>query len=138
MTNHPPTQLPNRLTEWLVLAVLLALVMALESFALYTVFTTRYPGANDFYVRWLGGREFLLHGTNPFDRSVAEEAQIGMFVAGILAFVIPLLLTGLSGLQITVAEMVYKFTMPILLSLVSLPLMFKRGAARHTIAPPWE
>jgi hypothetical protein len=79
MTNQPPTQLPNRLTKWLVLAVLLALVMALESFALYTAFTTRYPGANDFYVRWLGGREFLLHGTNPFDRSVAEEAQIGMF-----------------------------------------------------------
>jgi hypothetical protein len=79
MATHLSTPSPSRLTQWLLLATLLVLVMALESFALYTVFTTRYPGANDFYVRWLGGREFLLRGTNPFDRSVAEKAQIGMF-----------------------------------------------------------
>jgi len=63
---------------------------------------------------------------------------IGLFVAGILAFVIPLLLTGISGLQITTAEMVYKVAMPTLLSLASLPLMFHRGAARHTILFPLE
>jgi hypothetical protein len=56
---------------------------------------------------------------------------IGLFVAGLLAFVIPLLLTGLSGLQITTAEIVYKVAMPTLLSLASLPLIFNRDAARY-------
>jgi hypothetical protein len=77
--NHPAIPSPNRLTQWLVLALLLALVIVLESFALYTVFTSKFPGGNDFFVRWLGGREYLLHGTNPFDHSVAEKAQIAMF-----------------------------------------------------------
>jgi hypothetical protein len=55
------------------------ILIALQSFALYTVFTSKYPGANDFFVRWLGGREYLLNGTNPFDRSIAEKAQVSMF-----------------------------------------------------------
>lgn len=66
-------------TQGLILAVLLLLLIAAESFALYTVFTSKFPGGNDFFVRWLGGREYLLHSTNPFDRSVAEKAQIIMF-----------------------------------------------------------
>ena len=70
--NHPTTQ-------WLILAALLLVIVTAESFALYTVFTSRFPGGNDFFVRWLGGREYLLHGTNPFDRSVAEMAQKTMF-----------------------------------------------------------
>ena len=65
--------------QWLILAGLGLILIALQSFALYTVFTSKYPGANDFFVRWLGGREYLLNGTNPFDRSVAEKAQLSMF-----------------------------------------------------------
>ena len=67
------------MTHWLILAVLVVVLIAAESFALYTVFTSRYPGANDFFVRWLGGRELLQHGVNPYDRSVAEMAQQSMF-----------------------------------------------------------
>jgi hypothetical protein len=67
------------LKQWLILAVLLLGLIALESFALYTVFTSKVGGGNDFFVRWLGGREYLLHGTNPFDASVAEKAQMAMF-----------------------------------------------------------
>jgi len=66
-------------SQWLIIALLLILLIAGESFALYTVFTSKFPGGNDFFVRWLGGREFLLHGTNPFDRAVAEKAQMAMF-----------------------------------------------------------
>jgi hypothetical protein len=58
---------------------LFLVLVAFESFALYTVFTSKFPGANDFFVRWLGGREYVQHGTNPFDRSVAEMAQTAMF-----------------------------------------------------------
>lgn len=64
---------------WFILISLFLILVAFESFALYTIFTSKYPGANDFFVRWLGGREYLLHGTNPFDRSIAETAQRAMF-----------------------------------------------------------
>jgi hypothetical protein len=78
--NRPTVQARNhRATQWLILAVLLVLLIAGESFALYTIFTSQFPGGNDFFVRWLGGREYLLHGTNPFDQSVAEKAQVAMF-----------------------------------------------------------
>ncbi|MBN1221446.1 MAG: DUF2029 domain-containing protein [Anaerolineae bacterium] len=66
-------------SQWFVLIVLLCGLILAESFALYTVFTSKFPGGNDFFVRWLGGREYLLNGTNPFDRSVAEQAQLAMF-----------------------------------------------------------
>ncbi|RME73913.1 MAG: DUF2029 domain-containing protein, partial [Chloroflexi bacterium] len=67
------------LREWLVLAGLVLVLVAGESVALHNVFTSRFPGANDFFVRWLGGRELMLRGVNPYDRSVAELAQKAMF-----------------------------------------------------------
>jgi hypothetical protein len=78
MSNSHPNRLPGR-TIWLLLAVLLAALIAVESVALHNVFTSRFPSGNDFFVRWLGGRELLLHGVNPYDRSVAEQAQTAMF-----------------------------------------------------------
>ncbi len=63
----------------LILVVLFLLLVAVESFAIHTVFTSKFSGGNDFFVRWLGGREYLLHGTNPFDQAVAEKAQRAMF-----------------------------------------------------------
>ena len=70
---------PVPITLWIILIALFVALVAVESFALYTVFTSKFPGGNDFFVRWLGGREYLLHGINPFDRSVAEKAQMAMF-----------------------------------------------------------
>jgi len=67
------------LIVWLILVLLFLLLVVVESYALYTVFTSKFTGGNDFFVRWLGGREYLLHGTNPFDPSIAEKAQIAMF-----------------------------------------------------------
>ena len=61
------------------LILLLLVIIAAESVALYTTFTTKYPGANDFFVRWLGGRAYLLEGINPYDQLVAEDAQKAMF-----------------------------------------------------------
>jgi hypothetical protein len=80
MVNQRIRRPSNRLLiQWLILAVLLMVLIAAESFALHTVFTSKFVGANDFFVRWLGGREYLLHGTNPFDHSIAEKAQRAMF-----------------------------------------------------------
>jgi hypothetical protein len=79
MMTSPAKHLPTRRVDYVILVILLLVVVIAESVALYQVFTTRFPGGNDFYVRWLGGREYFLHGTNPFDRSVAEKAQMSMF-----------------------------------------------------------
>jgi hypothetical protein len=80
LSPNRPFRLANQpLILWLILVVLLLFLIMVESVALYTVFTSKSPGGNDFFVRWLGGREYLLHGTNPFDRSVAEKAQMTMF-----------------------------------------------------------
>ena len=80
LTNQSTNQLSTYpLTHWLILAVLLLALIAAESFALHTVYTSKFPGANDFFVRWIGGRELLQYGTNPYDRSVAEMAQKSMF-----------------------------------------------------------
>lgn len=72
-----------------------ALVMALNS----------YQAAYPAYARWLWG------------------GVISLFVAGWLAFILPLLLTESTGLQITAAEWVYRFTLPLALGAVSLPLI---------------
>jgi len=80
MTNRKTKYKAKRsLIAWAILGVTVLLLIALQSFALYTVFTSKYTSGNDFFVRWLGGREYLLHGTNPFDQSVAEKAQMTMF-----------------------------------------------------------
>lgn len=77
--NQPPTENNRPLAHLLVLAALVIMLIAAESFALHAVFTSKFPGGNDFFVRWLGGREYLLHGTNPYNRQIAEKAQKAMF-----------------------------------------------------------
>ncbi len=49
---------------------------------------------------------------------------ICLFILGLLAFILPLVLTDTSSLQITWAERIYRFTMPFILSLAALPLIF--------------
>lgn len=80
-TSRPRSRRWRRLTPgvWAILITLFVALVAVESYALYTVFTSQFPSGNDFFVRWLGGREFLLNGTNPFDQSIAETAQRAMF-----------------------------------------------------------
>lgn len=61
------------------LGLLLFLLFAADSYAMYVVFSSRFPGAADFFPRWFGGRALLLEGRNPYDREVALEAQLGLF-----------------------------------------------------------
>jgi hypothetical protein len=50
--------------------------------------------------------------------------MIGFFVAGLLAFVMPLFLNGATGgMHINAAEVVYRFTMPVVLGLLTWPLI---------------
>jgi hypothetical protein len=45
-------------------------------------------------------------------------------IGGLLAFVTPLMLSGPTGLHISSTEIVYRFTMPVWLGLITLPLIF--------------
>ncbi len=61
------------------LVVLLAVVLGLDAHATYVVFTSKIPGANDFYSRWAGGRLFLLEGLNPYSEEATLRIQQGMY-----------------------------------------------------------
>lgn len=69
----------------------------------------------------------LLNGFRRLDSILSRwlwQGIILLFIAGLLAFVGPLLLVGVSGLQITLAEVVYKTIMPIAIIIASIVLMF--------------
>jgi len=60
-------------------SVLIAAVILLDAYATYIVFTSKFPGANDFYSRWAGGRAFLVDGLNPYSNEVTHRIQLGMY-----------------------------------------------------------
>jgi hypothetical protein len=60
---------------WLLLGVL----FALGSVAVYALFTTRFPSGNDFYSRWVGGCVLLWEGMNPYSDAVTLRIQEGMY-----------------------------------------------------------
>jgi len=57
---------------------------------------------------------------------------VALFVAGLLAFILPLLLTNSTGWQINAAEGVYRFTMPLIFSGAAGALIFW-GRTHETI-----
>jgi len=63
----------------LVIAVLLIVVFLINVVFTYAVFTTRYPGANDFYSRWAGARAFWRNGLNPYSDEATLQIQMGIY-----------------------------------------------------------
>jgi hypothetical protein len=61
------------------IGILLVIIILLDAYATYVVFTSKFPGANDFYSRWAGGRAFLLDGLNPYSDEVTRRIQLGMY-----------------------------------------------------------
>ncbi len=72
------TQVKSALRTTVVIAFVLALLLA-DAAATRAVFTSKYPGGNDFYSRWAGGRALLLHGQNPYSAEVTRHIQQGMY-----------------------------------------------------------
>ena len=60
-------------------SILVVAVILLDAYATYVVFTSKFPGANDFYSRWAGGRAFLIDGLNPYSDEVTHRIQLGMY-----------------------------------------------------------
>jgi len=73
-----PRATPRLLVTALV-GVLVVAVILLEAYVTYVVFTSKFPGANDFYSRWAGGRAFLVDGLNPYSDEVTRRIQLGMY-----------------------------------------------------------
>jgi hypothetical protein len=72
----------------------------------------------------------LLSGFEVYYPLIARWVWLGtvvLFIIGFLAFILPLLLTDSTGLQINTSESVYRFAMPILFSLIALPIIFVRS-----------
>ena len=63
----------------LVGVLILSAVLALDAYVTYVVFTSKFPGGNDFYSRWAGGRAFLVDGLNPYSDEVTRRIQLGMY-----------------------------------------------------------
>jgi len=68
----------RNLIQWLIVITLLLAVMAGEAVALHR-YALVAPGTADFFARWYGGKELVLHGRNPYDREIDLEAQMAMF-----------------------------------------------------------
>ncbi|MFQ5612222.1 MAG: glycosyltransferase family 87 protein [Anaerolineae bacterium] len=57
----------------------LLLLLALYVVALQVFFTTRFPGANDFYSRWRGAQVFWQEGLNPYSAEATLAIQEGIY-----------------------------------------------------------
>jgi hypothetical protein len=70
-----------RLHAWLKSTLFTLLLLALlvgQSWATYRLFTSRFPGGNDFYARWANGCALVWSGENPYSDPVTRQTQIGM------------------------------------------------------------
>ena len=59
--------------------LLLALLFAADVYVTHRVFTSRYPGANDFYSRWRAGQAYWLEGIDPYSDQATQLIQRGIY-----------------------------------------------------------
>ncbi|MCB9445407.1 MAG: DUF2029 domain-containing protein [Ardenticatenaceae bacterium] len=59
--------------------LVLSLVFVVLVAAVHGLFTTKVPGANDFYSRWKGAQLFFLEGMDPYSPEAGEAIQVGMY-----------------------------------------------------------
>lgn len=64
---------------WLLVALLFLALVTGQSWATYRLFTSHFPGGNDFYSRWANGCALIWTGENPYSDEVTLRTQIGMY-----------------------------------------------------------
>jgi hypothetical protein len=60
----------------LILLLLVGLLLVGDVVATHTLFTSRYPGANDFASRWGGARAFWRDGVSPYSDEATRQIQL--------------------------------------------------------------
>lgn len=63
----------------LLIAVLVLVLYVGSVVGMYVTFTSKVPGANDFYSRWRGAQLFWQEGMDPYSPQASELIQIGMY-----------------------------------------------------------
>jgi len=58
------------------ITLLIGVLFILECVTVYHLFTTRFPGGNDFYAPWFGARALLREGRDPYGQDVSAEIQV--------------------------------------------------------------
>jgi hypothetical protein len=56
-----------------------ALLFVLSVIATHQLFTSKAPGANDFYPRWIGAQRFWRQGIDPYSESTSQAIQQGIY-----------------------------------------------------------
>lgn len=64
--------------------LLLAILLVGNGVATYALFTSRYPGANDFASRWAGARAFWRDGLSPYSDEATRQIQMLIYGRPIL------------------------------------------------------
>jgi hypothetical protein len=64
--------------KWSLVALLFLMLLAGQSWVTCHLFTSRFPGGNDFYTRWANGCALIWTGENPYADEVTRRTQIGM------------------------------------------------------------
>ncbi len=68
----------------LALVILLGLLLVGDVVATYALFTSRYPGANDFASRWCGAQAFWRNGLSPYSDEATRQIQLLIYGRPIL------------------------------------------------------
>jgi Glycosyltransferase family 87 len=63
----------------LLIAPLLFGLISVNVYVTYHTFTSKHPGANDFYSRWVGGCALLREGLNPYSETATLRIQQGVY-----------------------------------------------------------
>ena len=65
--------------ELILVILFFILLFALDVYAVHSVFTSRYPGANDFFSRWKGAQVFWMEGLDPYSDEATLAIQEGIY-----------------------------------------------------------
>ena len=63
----------------LLILLLILLLFTISVVGMYTFFTSKVPGANDFYPRWKGAQLYWQDGTDPYSQTATEAIQLGIY-----------------------------------------------------------
>ncbi len=80
MTTITKRQPRQAILTGVIVALFFVLFMAALSAAFYT-FTSRFPGANDFYQRWRGTKAYWIEGRDPYSPEVSHQVELDLYGA---------------------------------------------------------
>jgi hypothetical protein len=69
----------KRIVSLLLFAAILVLAVAIETYAVYSIFTSQVTGSCDFFPRWVCARMLFLEGKSPYSLEVTHITQRGLY-----------------------------------------------------------